>query len=422
MQGVLSAMLVLIAVYTLMPVFFYVPNAALAGVIIHAVIDMITSPSHVAQYWRISPLDAMLFAVGVFVAVFKGIEPGVYTTVAISLALFLWRSFQAKGSLLGMCEVSTSQNQKTTAIGSQKKDDSGPLLGCQDRNASTRTQFLPFDRRDGLNPTVQLVAPAPGIFVYRFKEGFNYTNANRHLDSLAQSLKRYTRPTTIEECRRPGDRPWNNPVPRFGKKKENSEDDRRPTLKAVILDFSAVGHVDLTSTQALVGLQLELDRHTAPDRAQWHFANVQTRWAKRALAAAGFGTRSTQAESFSPAFAFARSHGDPLSGQDLGKVEFIDTEKGIASSTTLIETAEIREFTKGKPTIVETSDCIEKDLACSGSRSIESGDEGCDIEVMETRNGSSSSGLEMAALYGTNRPCFHVDVYTALECASRNCK
>jgi sodium-independent sulfate anion transporter 11 len=63
----------------------------------------------------------------------------------------------------------------------------------------------------------------------------------------------------------------------------------RPTLKAIVLDFTTVNHVDLTSVQVLTDVRNQLDRFAAPDIVQWHFANVSNRWTKRALAAAGFG-------------------------------------------------------------------------------------------------------------------------------------
>lgn len=63
----------------------------------------------------------------------------------------------------------------------------------------------------------------------------------------------------------------------------------RPSLKAVVLDFSTVGNVDLTAIQVLIDARTQLDRFSQPNSVQWHFANVSSRWTKRALVAAGFG-------------------------------------------------------------------------------------------------------------------------------------
>lgn len=53
--GVVAAGIVLLAIYALTPVFFYVPTSSLAAVIIHAVGDLITAPSTLMTFWKISP-------------------------------------------------------------------------------------------------------------------------------------------------------------------------------------------------------------------------------------------------------------------------------------------------------------------------------------------------------------------------------
>lgn len=50
-----------------------------------------------------------------------------------------------------------------------------------------------------------------------------------------------------------------------------------------------MNHVDVTSVQNLIDVRNQLDRYTSPERVEWHFASVQSRWTKRALASAGFG-------------------------------------------------------------------------------------------------------------------------------------
>lgn len=70
---------------------------------------------------------------------------------------------------------------------------------------------------------------------------------------------------------------------------EEERKDDRPTLQAVVLDFSSVNNIDVTATQALIDVRNQLDRHAAPNTVDWHFANIENRWTKRALAAAGFG-------------------------------------------------------------------------------------------------------------------------------------
>lgn len=105
--GVITAVIVLLALYALTAVFWYIPQASLAAVIIHAVLDVVSPPSVVYQFWRISPLEVLIFFAGVLVTIFDTIENGIYTTVCISFAVFIFRLFQAKGRFLGVAKVRT---------------------------------------------------------------------------------------------------------------------------------------------------------------------------------------------------------------------------------------------------------------------------------------------------------------------------
>ena len=89
--GVITGVIVLLAIYVLPPMFFYIPSASLSGVIIHAVGDLITPPNTVYRFWRVSPLEVVVFFVGVIVTIFSSIENGIYCTVVISLAIYLFR-------------------------------------------------------------------------------------------------------------------------------------------------------------------------------------------------------------------------------------------------------------------------------------------------------------------------------------------
>ena len=175
-----------------------------------------------------------------------------------------------------------------------------------DPDMATRNIFLPIDHADGSNPSIGLDAPYPGIFIYRFSEGYNYPNANHYLDYMISVIFSKTRRTNVHAYGKIGvrfwnlvifrdelanilcqDRPWNDPGPRRGQ--QIDVDDTRPTLKAIILDFSSVNNVDITSVQHLIDVRNQLDHYAAPDVVDWHFACVHNRWTKRALAAAGFG-------------------------------------------------------------------------------------------------------------------------------------
>lgn len=185
LAGVITALVVLLAIYALPAVFFYISNASLSAVIIHAVGDLITPPNTIYQFWRISPLEVIIFFAGVIVTVFASIEDGIYTTICISIAVLLFRVVKAKGRFIGRVKIHS-------VIGDHVMDGQH---GFNDPDKSTRNFFLPISHNDGSNPEIEVESPYPGIFMYRFSEGFNYPNANHYLDFMVATIFKETRRT-----------------------------------------------------------------------------------------------------------------------------------------------------------------------------------------------------------------------------------
>ena len=91
LAGIFTSLVVIVALYGLTPAFYWIPNAGLSAVIIHAVADLVASPSQVYSYWRVSPLEFIIFMAAVLVTVFSSIENGIYMSISASLALLLIR-------------------------------------------------------------------------------------------------------------------------------------------------------------------------------------------------------------------------------------------------------------------------------------------------------------------------------------------
>jgi sodium-independent sulfate anion transporter 11 len=204
LAGVITAVVVLLAIYALPAVFFYIPSATLAAIIIHAVGDLITPPSTIYQFWRVSPFDVVIFFIGVIVIVFSTIENGIYTSICLTAGILLFRTVKARGHILGKVKVQSITDDQIN--GNDSPDASSVKLyrGASNDTGIARNAFLPLDHNDGSNPDIELKTPYPGIFIYRFSEGFNYPNANNYLDHLTEVIRKITRLTSPNEYPRPG--------------------------------------------------------------------------------------------------------------------------------------------------------------------------------------------------------------------------
>ncbi|KAI0164487.1 sulfate permease [Hypoxylon sp. FL1284] len=382
--GVITAIIVLLALYALTAVFWYIPQASLAAVIIHAVLDVVSPPNVVYQFWRISPLEVIIFFAGVLVTIFDTIEDGIYTTVCVSFAVFIFRLFQAKGRFLGIVKVRTvgdmragarvSESRSLSRNTSPEGDTKGPRY---DGISSERNLFIPIYHEDDSNPLIAVEHPYPGVFIYQFSELFNYPNATRFLDGLTAGIFKATRRTDPDSLGKLGDRPWNNPGPRRGQA-ETDDTASRPTLRAVILDCAAVNNVDATAAQALIDVRNQLDRYAAPDAVEWRFAHVRNPWTRRALTAAGFGFARPRSERrWKPVFSVA---------------DLADAAEPLSSS----------------------GGSDEKGAARGGD------DEEINVTQPPSVDEDESAGGRRAPVYGLNRPFFHADVQEALDAVLEN--
>jgi sodium-independent sulfate anion transporter 11 len=399
LAGVITAIVVLLAIYALPAVFFYIPNAALSAVIIHAVGDLITPPNTVYQFWHVSPLEVVIFFAGVIVTVFSSIENGIYVTISVSAGVLLFRVVKARGRFLGKVRIHS-------VVGDHLIEDKFPSDGAdRDRgpandDLTTRNIFLPISHNDGSNPAVDVESPYPGIFIYRFSEGFNYPNANHYTDDLVRTIFRETRRSDLKKYPRLGDRPWNEPGPRRGRTEPDHS--HLPTLKAVILDFSSVNNVDVTSIQNLIDVRNQLDRYAAPESVQWHLACITSRWTKRALASAGFGYPTAPSSEFhrwKPIFSVA----------EIG---------GSASAAAVAERDENRRRSLNRPDLEKHASggkpTVQEDQIGSESTSSDH-----DLQkTLSVSNAYSRGGrTKIAVVNGLNRPLFHTDLTSALQSA-----
>ncbi|KAK0378901.1 sulfate permease [Colletotrichum paranaense] len=403
--GVITGLIVLLAIYALTAVFFYISSASLAAVIIHAVGDLITPPNTVYQFWRVSPLEVVIFFVGVFVTIFSSIENGIYATICISAVLLLWRILRSQGRFLGKVKIHSVVGDHV--IGEDHRQVIGEYGTFNASDNAARNVFLPIDHGDGSNPEVSLDEPYPGIFIYRFSEGFNYPNASHSLEYLTDYIFARTRRTNMQSYGRLGDRPWNDPGPSRKAKKAQAqmhEEENRPTLKAIILDFSSVNHVDLTSIQQLIDVRNQLDRYASPDKVNWHIACINNRWTKRALVAAGFG------------YPVDRNDGTQHQWKSIFSVaEIGGSESAAAVAEKEANEKELSTHARGARTIDE--EALGKDGAYDQIDPVSSGSRKGGAGAGNVGGGPRRKGV---VVHGLNRPLFHVDLTSALQSAIAN--
>ncbi|RYP43890.1 hypothetical protein DL768_009595 [Monosporascus sp. mg162] len=387
LAGIFNGFILILALYALTNVLYFIPMASLAALIIHAVINVVESPSHLYKTYLISPPDMVIFFAGVLVAIFTSLENGIYVTVAMSIALLLLRLARSRGRLMGRLRVyHYPRGSKASAVdGSHSKPSSETTM------MAPRSAFLPLDRHDASNPAVAVESPRPGVFIYRFSMGLNYLNQARHVDHITQHIMRETRRTTKTQYEHPGDAPWNEPQPHVNNhSKQLSADDVddaeqqtcKPTLRAVILDLAAVGSaLDSGAVEGLVDLRTQLDHWAAPDPVEWHFAHAGNRWTRRALAVAGFG--------YPGARQLERDGGrwEPLFG--------LSEKKRVGSRSA------------ASPGITNNNPRPGGDKPLNDADGVETG---C----------TARRSSRLAPVYGINRPNFHIDLEAAVEACERS--
>lgn len=178
-----------------------------------------------------------------------------------------------------------------------------------------------------VNENVQIDLPPPGVIVYRMGESFIYPNCSAQTDRIIDMIKKSTK--SSQGTRAPL---WNetdrlefkwqgvstnkkfNWSRRSHKKdddvssdsdlevgnsdefvtdEDNNED--KPQLKLLHLDFSQVVGIDATSIQALIDLKRTIELFCGSD-FEIHFSGIINPWVIRALYNSGFSTATEKVE------------------------------------------------------------------------------------------------------------------------------
>jgi sodium-independent sulfate anion transporter 11 len=262
--GLFVAVIVVLALYALTPAFYYIPNAALGAVIIHAVSDLIAGPSVWKRLWTVHPWDFIIFLTAMIITLFTSVDLGIYVPVALSLVIQLYRTARPAYSILGKLILQDPKQYPS--------DNERPVLG-------NRIMYYPMS-----HPSLKqnLTEVAPGIIAFRPEENLIFQNAAFVFDKLTDEIKRTTRRgQPLPEAF--GNRAWNEAM-------GVTEDDHAnlPLLRAVVLDLSGVHQMDSTGFDALIETARQAERYSG-QTCRWHLVCAEADTVRRGLLVSGFG-------------------------------------------------------------------------------------------------------------------------------------
>lgn len=103
MAGLVAAVVVAAAVTFLTPLFFHLPQAVLAALVVVSVLGLIDAGS-AAQAWRVKRADGVTLALTFVATLLLGVELGIGVGVVASLGLFVWRTANPHTAELGRVE------------------------------------------------------------------------------------------------------------------------------------------------------------------------------------------------------------------------------------------------------------------------------------------------------------------------------
>lgn len=168
----------------------------------------------------------------------------------------------------------------------------------------------------------------------------------------------------------------------------------------------------------LIDVRNQLDRYTAPNRVEWHFACINNRWTKRALVAAGFGTRS-------PNY-------DDSSGFKRWKPIFSVAELGGKDSAAAAAEWRDNESERRRPSRGDDLEALGQRGEAEADRitrvrskpntSRDSDDDSLEQQLSSTKAYGTVKANTVAVVHGLNMPLFHVDLTSAVQSAIASVK
>jgi SulP family sulfate permease len=100
MTGIISALLILLTLLFLTPLFYYLPKAILASIISISMLQLV-SVQDLRNLWRFSKKEASLLIITFSVVMIEGMEAGLIVGVILSILCFLWHTSHPHIAIVG---------------------------------------------------------------------------------------------------------------------------------------------------------------------------------------------------------------------------------------------------------------------------------------------------------------------------------
>lgn len=103
--SIVTAILIAFVLIAFTPLLYYIPKATLAAVIIVAIVTLIDYASF-RHAWNYAKADGFSYLITFFAVLWLGVETGIVIGIAVSLALYLWRTSKPHMAIVGRVEKS----------------------------------------------------------------------------------------------------------------------------------------------------------------------------------------------------------------------------------------------------------------------------------------------------------------------------
>lgn len=365
--GVFSGAVVVLALYALTPAFYYIPDAVLAAVVIHAVSDLASGSKYLKELWRASTAEFIVWVSAVIVTIFVDVQMGIYSAVGLSMLIMLYRFARPPIKVLARISLDKDADETTKQMFLDKLGNKTTTDAATDTNK----HYLYVDEVD---PNFQnYITELPsGLVVLRLCDSILYPNAEHISEAITHLIKQKTRCGNIEYMNKSdSEKSWSQ-----SPHTENFNAIKLPVLEAIVLDFAAVCRVDSTALQNLITVRETLDRY-AGCSVEWHFTGLQGQNVRGSLLNAGFGSyeqsdRCGMSSSLSSgnnslvSLASAGSHHPPNNDKFPLKHMVVNNKSGLESTGNFIYDLE----TSGAANTAEIDNAIPTDVHanCRDSR------------------------------------------------------